>query len=132
MTMAERVLYHQIRPAKLAVGRSAGVAMWVDRVAERLGPGCMRTPLFVPILSLTLLTTSPVDSAQALQTPHTKAPQPDCSFRSAATCWTLSGRFPARRREGRDSVPADVIRPPPASLASEEQEEVSHAEGESE
>ena len=45
---------------------------------------------------------------------------PDCSFRSAATCWTLTGRFPAPQRERRDSVPGDILKQPPASLASEE------------
>jgi hypothetical protein len=26
----------------------------------------------------------------------TVPPEPDCSFRSAATCWTVAGRFPPR------------------------------------
>ncbi len=47
-------------------------------------------------------------------------PAPDCSFGSAATCWPLTGRFPAPRRERRDSAPDDILKPPPASLASEE------------
>jgi hypothetical protein len=94
----------------------------------------MRASLFFPTLSLAFLTTMPVDPVQALQTRHAGAPregriqgswvapkrEPDCSFGSAATCWTLTGRFPPPRRERRDSVPADLLKPPPASLASEE------------
>jgi len=38
--------------------------------------------------------------------------EPDCSFRSATTCWTIVGRFPARRAEARDSVPELLTRPP--------------------
>jgi hypothetical protein len=30
--------------------------------------------------------------------------EPDCSFRSASTCWTLSGRFPRARIEAGDSI----------------------------
>jgi len=38
--------------------------------------------------------------------------EPDCSFRSATTCWTIVDRFPARRAEARDSVPERLMRPP--------------------
>jgi hypothetical protein len=38
---------------------------------------------------------------------------PDCSFRSATTCWTLAGRFPAPRPDARDSVPNDIRNEPP-------------------
>jgi hypothetical protein len=46
--------------------------------------------------------------------------EPDCSFRSAATCWTVAGRFPARRDETRDSTPEKILQEPPANLASGE------------
>jgi proline iminopeptidase len=46
--------------------------------------------------------------------------EPDCSFGAAATCWPLTGRYPAPRREKRDSAPEDILKQPPASLASEE------------
>ena len=46
--------------------------------------------------------------------------EPDCSFRSAATCWTVAGRFPARRTEPRDSTREKLLQEPPASLASGE------------
>jgi hypothetical protein len=44
-------------------------------------------------------------------------PKPDCSFRSATTCWTLAGRLPARRSEVPDSLPNEILKQPPASLA---------------
>ena len=31
------------------------------------------------------------------QSSYAARPEPDCSFRSAATCWTIAGRFPSRR-----------------------------------
>jgi hypothetical protein len=44
-------------------------------------------------------------------------PKPDCSFRSATTCWTLAGRLPAWRPEVQDSLPNKILTQPPASLA---------------
>jgi hypothetical protein len=44
-------------------------------------------------------------------------PEPDCSFRSAATCWTVAGRFPTRRSEPRDSTREKLLQDPPTSLA---------------
>ena len=43
--------------------------------------------------------------------------EPDCSFRSAGTCWTLAARFPESRAEVRDSLPADPLSEPPTVLA---------------
>jgi hypothetical protein len=82
----------------------------------------------IPILLLALVMALSAHPAQALQTAPspahspTAAPKrgPDCSFGSAATCWTLTGRFPAPRRERRDSVPNDILKQPAARLASEE------------
>jgi hypothetical protein len=45
------------------------------------------------------------------------ARMPDCSFRSASTCWTLAGRFPARRPVARDTTPERRLAEPPAALA---------------
>ena len=42
---------------------------------------------------------------------------PDCSFRSATTCWTMVGRFPSRRAQARDSVPDELLTRPPTVLA---------------
>jgi hypothetical protein len=42
---------------------------------------------------------------------------PDCSFRSPTTCWTVSGRFPPRRVE---PAAAPVEKQPPPVLASGE------------
>jgi hypothetical protein len=44
--------------------------------------------------------------------------EPDCSFRAATSCWTVAGRFPPRRAEPTDSQPREIMKPPPAVLAS--------------
>jgi hypothetical protein len=43
--------------------------------------------------------------------------EPDCSFRSAGTCWTLAARFPEPRAEAVDSLPTDPLSEPPTVLA---------------
>lgn len=43
---------------------------------------------------------------------------PDCSFRSPTSCWTLAARFPSRRAETTDSQPGELVRPSRAVLAS--------------
>jgi hypothetical protein len=40
---------------------------------------------------------------------------PDCSFRSPTTCWTMAGRFPSRSAE----PPVDSLPDQPPVLASE-------------
>ncbi|MBA2457513.1 MAG: hypothetical protein H0V43_01000 [Gemmatimonadales bacterium] len=42
----------------------------------------------------------------------------DCSFRSAATCWTLASRLPARPLDSLAPEPEEVREPPPPVLAS--------------
>jgi hypothetical protein len=44
--------------------------------------------------------------------------EPDCSFRSASTCWTVAGRFPARRPKSTPSKPDEIRDPSPAAVAS--------------
>ena len=44
--------------------------------------------------------------------------EPECSFRSSTTCWTLAGRFPTPRPSARDSVPDELLKQPPTILAS--------------
>ena len=43
--------------------------------------------------------------------------EPDCSFRSPGTCWTVAARFPDRRAADIDSLPADPSSEPPTVLA---------------
>jgi hypothetical protein len=43
--------------------------------------------------------------------------EPDCSFRSASTCWTLGARFPSARTETRDSAAKELLRQAPRTLA---------------
>jgi len=50
--------------------------------------------------------------------PAPEAGRPDCSFRSATSCWTVGTRFPSGRAEPGDSLPEKLLSPPPAALAS--------------
>ena len=52
----------------------------------------------------------------ATTTAASHAPEPACSFRSATTCWTLAGRFPARQAP--PPAREDLREPPRAVLAS--------------
>jgi hypothetical protein len=38
--------------------------------------------------------------------------EPDCSFRSASTCWTVAGRFPPPRPEAGKPSPTEIIERP--------------------
>jgi hypothetical protein len=48
---------------------------------------------------------------------RTPPPEPDCSFRSGGTCWTLAARFPEPRAQAPDSLPIDPLGEPPTVLA---------------
>jgi hypothetical protein len=78
----------------------------------------MSTPLSMTIAAAGLVVlcgcTPPQTSAVAPER------EPDCSFRSASTCWTMASRFPAPRPEPRDSVKHHILDEPPARLASGE------------
>jgi hypothetical protein len=56
---------------------------------------------------------APASPAAALTPSRT----PDCSFRSGSTCWTLAGRFPARRPGVWDTMPERRLGQPPPVLA---------------
>lgn len=43
---------------------------------------------------------------------------PDCSFRSASTCWTMTGRFPPRLPKPAAPKPDEIRGPSPITLAS--------------
>ncbi len=43
---------------------------------------------------------------------------PDCSFRSASTCWTVAGRFPPRLPKPTVPKPEEIRRPSPITVAS--------------
>jgi hypothetical protein len=45
-------------------------------------------------------------------------PAPDCSFRSASTCWTVAGRFPPRLPKSAAPKPDEIRGPSPITLAS--------------
>ncbi len=52
----------------------------------------------------------------ATQTP---VAEPDCSFRAAISCWTLSARLSPRRAEPADSTGRELAAPPPVLVATE-------------
>ena len=43
---------------------------------------------------------------------------PDCSFRSASTCWTVAGRFPPRLPKSAAPKPDEIRGPSPITVAS--------------
>jgi hypothetical protein len=56
--------------------------------------------------------------AAATQSASTASPkEPDCSFRSATTCWTFGSRFPAPRANSTDSVKKELQEQPATILA---------------
>jgi hypothetical protein len=68
------------------------------------------------LLSLALLSGC---AAAARSSAAAQRADPDCSFRSAATCWTVAGRFPPRRTESAAPKPDEIRNPSPAVLASQ-------------
>jgi hypothetical protein len=44
--------------------------------------------------------------------------EPDCSFRSPSTCWTMAGRFPPRLPQSAVPKTDDIRDPPPITVAS--------------
>jgi hypothetical protein len=73
----------------------------------------------VPILPAILGTVLLCGCAAASQSsPASQGVEPDCSFRSATTCWTLAGRFPPPRAQAGDPPPGDVLKQRPPVLAS--------------
>ena len=44
--------------------------------------------------------------------------EPDCSFRSASTCWTVAGRFPPRRPKSGSPKGDEIRDPSPTAVAS--------------
>ena len=44
--------------------------------------------------------------------------EPDCSFRSASTCWTVAGRFPPRLPKAAAPKPDEIRGPSPITVAS--------------
>ena len=73
----------------------------------------MPTPL--ALLSIALLygcaaATQPSSAAQRLE--------PDCSFRSPSTCWTVAGRFPPRLPKSAVPKPDDIRDFSPITVAS--------------
>ena len=45
-------------------------------------------------------------------------PEPDCSFRSPSTCWTVAGRFPSRLPKSAAPKPDEIRSLSPVTVAS--------------
>jgi len=76
------------------------------------------------MLAIGILTLGGVQQAGAQEAaapgPSSAAPrlEPDCSFRSPSTCWTVAGRFPPRRPKPAVPKPGDIRDLPPVTVAS--------------
>ena len=73
----------------------------------------MLTPL--ALLSLVLLCGC---ATAARSSSAASRPEPDCSFRSPSTCWTVAGRFPPRVAKSAPPKPDEIRNPSPVTLAS--------------
>jgi hypothetical protein len=76
----------------------------------------MRMPPTLPLVLALGFLYGCAPTAQSSST--AQATEPDCSFRAATSCWTLAARFPPRPAEPTDSQPGEILKPPPAVLAS--------------
>jgi hypothetical protein len=80
---------------------------------QKLTHGLPRSALLVG-LGTVLLCGCGVAAQSSSRTPPR---EPDCSFRSAGTCWTLATRFPEPRVEAPDSLPTEPLGEPRPLLA---------------
>ena len=69
---------------------------------------------------LLLLSAALLYGCAAVTRPSSAAPrlEPDCSFRSPSTCWTMAGRFPPRLPKSAVPKPDDIRDPSPVTMAS--------------
>jgi hypothetical protein len=74
-----------------------------------------RLPTPLALLSIALLYGC---AGAAQRSSGAQRPEPDCSFRSPATCWTMAGRFPPRLPESAVPKPDDIRDPSPITVAS--------------
>jgi hypothetical protein len=73
----------------------------------------MPTP--VPLLGIALLYGCAAASQSSSAAPR---PEPDCSFRSPSTCWTVAGRFPPRLPKSAAPTPDRIRDLSPTVVAS--------------
>jgi hypothetical protein len=73
------------------------------------------TPFLTHLLAATLLGACATTMRPA---PVDVPSEPDCSYRSATTCWTVAGRFPPAQPAARDSLSRDLPELLPRILAS--------------
>jgi hypothetical protein len=67
--------------------------------------------LFLIGASFVMSLTGCVGHTQAI--PALKEENPDCSFRSPTTCWTMSGRFPSRNANPPEPLVDSLPEQPP-------------------
>jgi hypothetical protein len=68
----------------------------------------MRNPLIGRILEAAVITSLCGCAASTQSSRAAEKADPDCSFRSPTTCWTMSGRFPPVRSEP-TTAPVDLV-----------------------
>jgi hypothetical protein len=68
----------------------------------------MRNPLIGRILEAAVITSLCGCAASTQSSTATEKADPDCSFRSPTTCWTMSGRFPPVGSEP-TTAPVDLV-----------------------
>ncbi len=71
-------------------------------------------PTTLSLLSLVLVG----GCAAAQSSSAAPRPEPDCSFRSPSTCWTVAGRYPPRRPQSASPKPDEVRELAPTVVAS--------------
>jgi hypothetical protein len=72
-------------------------------------------PIPLALLSITLLSGCAAATQSSSAEPRL---EPDCSFRSPSTCWTVAGRFPPRLSKAAVPKPDDIRDPSPVTVAS--------------
>jgi hypothetical protein len=73
-----------------------------------------RMPTPLALLGIALLG----GCAAAESSPAAPRFEPDCSFRSPSTCWTVAGRFPPRRPRSAPPKGDEIRDPSPSAVAS--------------
>ena len=74
-----------------------------------------RMPTPLALLGIVLLTGCAAATQSSSAAPRL---EPDCSFRSPSTCWTVAGRFPSRLPKAAVPKPDEIRDLSPVTLAS--------------
>ena len=95
-------------PSLPGAARTATVRVWA-----KLIHGLPRSALFLGLGTVLLCGCGAAAQSSSEASPR----EPDCSFRSGGTCWTVAARFPESRADATDSLPAEPPSEPRPLLA---------------